>query len=159
MFCTGTQFCGVEMRRLLATATFQRLAELVVAMTGMVVAGRFYGEEGISVVNLTLPVLALGLLLSVLNATGAGYRYSYELGRCDEEEACRQYGQAVIFSVVAGLALALVCLVGRDAYYAYMGASDKLYPLFYEYWPYLLLLLAVDPPLTLLQTAVYNDGD
>ena len=147
------------MRRLLATATFQRLAELVVAMTGMVVAGQFYGEEGISVVNLTLPVLALGLLLSVLNATGAGYRYSYELGRCDEEEACRQYGQAVIFSVVAGLALALVCLVGRDAYYAYMGASDKLYPLFYEYWPYLLLLLAVDPPLTLLQTAVYNDGD
>lgn len=153
------QFCVVEMRRLLATATFQRLAELVVGMTGMVAAGQFYGEDGISVVNITLPVLALGLLLSVLNATGAGYRYSYELGRCDVEEAYRQYGQGVVFSVVSGLVLALVCLVGRDAYYAFMGVSDKLYPLYYEYWPYLLLLLVVDPPLTLLQTAVYNDGD
>ena len=154
-----TQFCGVIIGELLATATFQRFAELVVAMTGIVVAAQYYGEEGISVINLTLPVLALGLLLSVLNATGAGYRYSYELGRCDETEAYRQYGQAVIFSVVSGLALALVCYLGRDAYYAFMGASDRLYPLFYEYWPYLLLLLVVDPPLTLLQTAVYNDGD
>ena len=159
MFGRKPQFCGVIMRELLATATFQRLAELVVAMTGMVVAARFYGEEGISVVNLTLPVLAFGLLLSVLNATGAGYRYSYELGRCDEAEAYRQYGQAVIFSVVSGLALALVCYLGRDAYYEFMGASDKLYPLFYEYWPCLLLLIVLDPPLTLLQTVVYNDGD
>ena len=154
-----SQFCGVIMGKLLVTATFQRLAELVVAMTGMVAAAQFYEEDGISVINLTLPVLALGLLLSVLNATGAGYRYSYELGRCNETEAYRQYGQAVIFSVVSGLALALVCYLGRDAYYTFMGVSDKLYPLFYEYWPYLLLLLVVDPPLTLLQTVVYNDGD
>ena len=147
------------MGKLLVTATFQRLAELVVAMTGMVAAAQFYEEDGISVINLTLPVLALGLLLSVLNATGAGYRYSYELGRCNETEAYRQYGQAVIFSVAAGLVLALAGCLGRDAYYAFTGVSDKLYPLFYEYWPYLLVAVAVEPLLTLLRTAVYNDGD
>ena len=154
-----TQFCGVMMRRLLAGATFRRLSGLVAAMTGMVAAARFYGEEGISVVVLTLPVVALGLLVGVLNAAGASRRCTRELERGDEAEACRQYGQAVIFSVAAGLVLALAGCLGRDAYYAFLGVSDKLYPLFYEYWPYLLVAVAVEPLLTLLRTAVYNDGD
>ena len=159
MYGGKPQFCGEVMRRLLAASTFQRMADLTMLLAGPVLAGQFCGEDGISVLNLTLPVYALGMLLSMLNSTGACYRYTYEVGRCREEEAHRQFGQAVIFAVVAGAVLALLAWWGRDAYYDFMGVSDKLYPLFYEYWPFFLLMLALDPLLTLLQTAVYSDGD
>lgn len=159
MFGSGVQFCSHVMRRLLAASTFQRLADIVMVLAGMVIAGQFFDEDGVSVLNLTIPVLALGMLVSMLNATGACYRYSYEMGREDKAEAQRQFGQAVIFAVASGAVLALLAYFGRDAYYGFMGASERLHPLFCEYWRYLVLLLAVDPLLSLLTSMVYNDGD
>ena len=76
-----------------------------------IIVGNLIGEDGVSAINLSRPVVQLMFTLSTLVATGASMLVGYAIGKGDTMRARYIYTQALIGSLVIGLVLSAVALL------------------------------------------------
>lgn len=73
-----------------------------------IIVGNLIGEDGVSAINLSKPVVQLLFTLSMLTATGAGMLVGFALGKNDTKRLRYIYTQSMLGSFVVGLLFSVV---------------------------------------------------
>ena len=76
-----------------------------------IIVGNLIGENGVSAINLSRPVIQLLFTLSMLVSTGASMLVGYNLGKKDYGRTRYVYTQSVIGSIAIGLVLTFIGLL------------------------------------------------
>ena len=128
---------GVEkFKGLLLAGSFTVLANYFVRLSDSVVAGNMLGPSALAGINLVSPVLAGISFFSGLVSTGMATNYSLAMGRCDKVRARQFFMQALWMVLGVGGLLAALVFFGREAFVAYMDASEEIsgFALSYMSW-------------------------
>ena len=152
-------FGVAKFKSLLLAGSFTVLANYFVRLSDSVVAGNMLGPDALAGINLASPILAGTSFLSGLISTGMATNYSLALGRCEKTRARQFFMQALWMALGVGGLIAISLMFGKEAFVAYMGASQGIsgFALSYLSWGW----VAIVPEclLGLFIMLGYADGD
>ncbi len=121
-------------------------AYILVALSGClgnvvdgIIVGNLISGDGVSAINLSIPILQFIFTLHLLINAGAGMLVAYALGREDVEEAKRYFTRALALSVGLGLLLAVVGNLFLSEIAAMLCSNQHILPLAEDYMKVLLL--------------------
>jgi len=122
-------------------------AYILVALSGClgnvvdsIIVGNLVSEDGVSAINLSIPIVQFIFTLHLLINAGAGMLVGYSLGQENIEEARRFFSRALILSIGIGIAFAIVAGVIFPGDMARMLCrNEQILPLAREYMQVLLL--------------------
>lgn len=152
-------FCSRKFLSVLPATTLGCAVAYVVMLVGFLVAGSKHGENGISAVNLVLPLFTLTCFVALLSSKGTVIRFSSAKGVFDKKRADRVFSQGLILAVSFGIILFLLSFFCEKVFFDMMNPSLEVRQLAEEYfkpYPYLLLTF---PTFSVLMDTVNADGD
>ncbi len=94
---------------------------------------RFVGQNALSAVNITLPMMTLTWGIAIMFATGGSAIVAKKFGEGKALEAKQNFTLIVIFSVLTGLILMTLELIFLSPIIKALGSTDTLYSYCYEY--------------------------
>ena len=94
--------------------------------------GNLVGSNGLAVTNLSTPVFLIYALFGITIGVGANVHIGRKLGESDIEGANEIFQKQLCFGLVVGV-LSLSPLFMKDAYFAFLGITEELYPLAEKY--------------------------
>lgn len=97
--------------RFLWSAILVALSGCLGNVVDAIIVGNLIGEDSVSAINLSRPVVQFMYTLSMLVATGASMLVGYEIGKGNRDHARYTYTQSIAGSLAIGAALALVGLL------------------------------------------------
>ena len=118
------QFCSKKFQSLLFTASLSMIVEYLMLLSDTVIIGNIFGEEAIAAVNLVMLVFSIAVFVGAMICTGTSVFYSFEMGSCHKEKADELFGQGVMFSLIAGIFLSLLAILGKNLYFQFMNPSE-----------------------------------
>ena len=92
-----------------------------------VIVGHLIGEDGVSAINLSRPVVQFMFTLSMLLSTGAGMLVGMELGRKDIPRATYIYSLSMIACLIVGLLFTAGGLFFPDAFTHLLCNNEQLF--------------------------------
>lgn len=98
-----------------------------------VLVGNFIGSDGLAVANLATPVFLTYALFGLTIGTGANVLIGRSLGADQVEAANRSFHAQLCAGLAVGLVCAVLCVVGRDGLFRFLGATEELLPLVRDY--------------------------
>ncbi len=121
-------------------------AYILVALSGClgnvvdgIIVGNLISGDGVSAINLSMPILQFFFTLHLLINAGAGMLVAYALGRQDVEEAKSYFTRALSLSVGLGLLLAIVGILFLGEIASLLCSNQHILPLAEDYMKVLLL--------------------
>ena len=127
-------------------ATFNRKywrflwSSILIALSGClgivvdsIVVGHLIGEDGVSAINLTNPVLQIMFTLNMLLATGAGMLVGIELGKKNHQGAAYYFTLAMAACLVVGLLFSVCGITIPDVVTGWLCTNEGLRPLTHDY--------------------------
>lgn len=85
--------------------------------------GHAEGVNGMAATNAAFPMMTIGAALALMIGDGCASRISLCLGRKEQEEAEKTFGNAVVLLALSGIILA-ICMVGGRRFFAHLfGAT------------------------------------
>ena len=134
------------------------LSSLVIQMVGtisffldFIIPGSFLGEEALSIITLTMPLLLLMQAFVDLVSMGGSNAYSLEIGAGHPEAALRYFTATILGALAVSLAvlgLGWLCLepltrlLGADG--ALLGTTSQVTLLTLAYFPFMAVLMCMD---------------
>ncbi|MBQ9518590.1 MAG: hypothetical protein IJR59_01690, partial [Firmicutes bacterium] len=152
-------FCKHKFNTMLLSATLAMVGIFVTLICDAVIAGLFFGADGVSAVNLVIPTMSFALFTSEVFGNGAGILYSRYIGKLDKEGADRMYGMGVIVNIAAAVLCALLIFFGEDIYFHIQGTCGKACELARDYYGFMPLKSALTIIFSYFAFMVYTDGD
>lgn len=98
-----------------------------------VFVSRFVGQNALSSVNITLPLMTLTWGIGIMFATGGSAIVAKKFGEGKGLEAKQNFTLIVIFSTIVGILLTILELLFLGPILRVLGATDTLYSYCYEY--------------------------
>lgn len=99
-----------------------------------IIVGNLIGEDGVSAINLSKPVVQLMFTISMLLSTGAGMLVGYALGKKEKRHAKYIYTQSMLGSLIAGLAFTIFAGLLFPSQVAHLLCNNEhIYPMAYDY--------------------------
>ena len=144
---------------MLLSATLAMAGVFAVFICDAVIAGCFFGADGVSAVNLVMPTMSFSMFVSEVVGNGAGILYSRYIGKLDKDGADRMYGMGVIVNIAAAVLCAALIFFGEDIYFGVQGAGGRAYELAREYYGFMPLKSALVIIFAYFSYMVYTDGD
>lgn len=95
--------------------------------------GQGVGVDGLTALNITLPIFSMFICLGVLLGMGGATAYSVTKGRQDHKEAREIFTVTLVLGAGAGLLFTLFNLIFIDELCRFLGASERIFPLAKEY--------------------------
>ena len=127
-------------------ATFNRTywrflwSSILIALSGClgnvvdaIIVGNLIGEEGVSAINLTKPVLQVMFTLNMLLATGAGMLVGIELGRKNHRGVAYYYTLAMAACLAVGLLFTVCGIAIPDVITKWLCTQEELRPFTHDY--------------------------
>lgn len=127
-------------------ATFNRTywrflwSSILIALSGClgnvvdaIIVGNLIGEDGVSAINLTKPVVQVMFTLNMLLATGAGMLVGIELGRKNHRGVAYYYSLAMASCLAVGLLFTACGLAIPDVVTRWLCTHEGLRPLTHDY--------------------------
>ena len=127
-------------------ATFNRKywrflwSSILIALSGClgivvdsIIVGHLIGEDGVSAINLTNPVLQIMFTLNMLLATGAGMLVGIELGKKNHQGAAYYFTLAMAACLVVGLLFSVCGITIPDVVTGWLCTNEGLRPLTHDY--------------------------
>ena len=143
----------------MVSGTLAMAITYILLICDTIVAGYFFGEDGVAAVYLLVPISSATSFLSSSITQGTCILYSRYIGAMDKRGADQIYGQGLIVSCIAAIVSFIALHAGRDLYFHVMGESGHVLELACEYYK----LLPVNTVLSLIvqyiNDMVYTDGD
>lgn len=144
---------------LLLSGTLTIFLGYCIRLTDAIVLGHVIGEDALSGIIATMPLLSVVTFVAWIVASGTGTLYSTCLGRLDGVRARCYFTQGLWLALIFGSALSLLMFFCWRPYMAWLGASEYVTMYMGQYlgwaWPTGLL----ECILLLLLSLGYNDGD
>ena len=127
-------------------ATFNRTywrflwSSILIALSGClgnvvdaIIVGNLIGEDGVSAINLTKPVVQVMFTLNMLLATGAGMLVGIELGRKNHQGVAYYYTLAMAACLAVGLLFTASGIAFPDVVTGWLCTNQGLRPLTHDY--------------------------
>ena len=125
---------SVEFRRYLWSAILIALSGCLGNVVDGIIVGNLIGEDGVSAINLSKPVVQLMYTISMLLSTGAGMLVGYALGKKEKVHAKYIYTQSMLGSLVAGVLFTLFAgILFPNQTTRLLCDNDHLFPMAYDY--------------------------
>ncbi|MCH5233647.1 MAG: ATP-binding protein, partial [Muribaculaceae bacterium] len=106
----------------------------IATTTDAIVVSNLIGPDAISAINLMMPVLTLFSALMILFGIGSSVVAAKAIGRRDEKEANGVFTTAILTSLSAGVALAMIVFIFSDIIVAVLtGGDPRIYELALNY--------------------------
>lgn len=128
--------------------TFWRFlwSSILIALSGClgnvvdaIIVGNLIGEDGVSAINLTKPVIQLMFTLNMLVATGAGMLVGIELGRKNLHGVAHYFSLAMATCLAVGLLFTAAGLTIPDTITRWLCSTEQLLTLTKEYLEVMLM--------------------
>ena len=97
-------------------------------MANTMLAGIFFGGNGLAVMSIAAPFYALFAAIGSLVGVGGSTAAAYALGRDDQDKASGIFALSVFLGIVIPLGMGLICCVGMDFLLPLVGCSTELMP-------------------------------
>lgn len=123
-----------------------------------IIVGNLIGEDGVSAINLTKPVVQFMFTLSMLLSTGAGMLVGMELGKKDTQRAAYIYTISVLSCLVVGLLMTACGALIPDVITRWLCNNEQLYQPTFDYLKVMLLGAPAYMIMWALSTMVGVDG-
>ena len=127
-------------------ATFNRKywgflwSSILIALSGClgividaIIVGNLIGEDGVSAINLTNPVLQIMFTLNMLLATGAGMLVGIELGKKNHQGMAYYFTLAMAACLMVGLLFSVCGIAIPDVITGWLCTNEGLRPLTHDY--------------------------
>lgn len=98
-----------------------------------IIVGNLIGEDGVSAINLTNPVLQIMFTLNMLLATGAGMLVGIELGKKNHQGEAYYFTLAMAACLVVGLLFSVCGITIPDVVTGWLCTNEGLRPLTHDY--------------------------
>ena len=151
--------------------TFNRLywnflwSSILIALSGClgnvvdgIIVGNLIGEDGVSAINLTKPVVQFMFTLSMLLSTGAGMLVGMELGKKDLSRAAHIYTLSLASCLVVGLLMTVCGLTMPDTVTGWLCHDEQLFQPTSDYLVVMMLGAPAYMMMWALSTMVGVDG-
>ena len=123
-----------------------------------IIVGNLIGQDGVSAINLTRPVVQFMFTLSMLLSTGAGMLVGMELGKKDFSRAAYIYTLSLASCLAVGLLITLCGLTMPDVVTAWLCSNEQLFQPTRDYLAVMLLGAPAYMLMWALSTMVGVDG-
>lgn len=125
---------SVEFRRYIWSAILIALSGCLGNIVDSIIVGNLIGEDGVSAINLSKPVVQLMYTISMLLSTGAGMLVGYALGKKEKLHAKYIYTQSMLGSLVAGVLFTLFAgILFPEQSARLLCNNEHLFPMAYDY--------------------------
>lgn len=108
---------------------------------------RFVGTDALSAVNIVFPIFSLASAFAMMLATGGSAIIARKMGSGHGDEGKQDFTFFAIFGFICGVVFSVLGIIFIDPIIRFLGATDKLYKLCYDY----AIILFCLAPLTILQ--------
>ena len=150
---------SVEFRRYLWSAILIALSGCLGNVVDGIIVGNLIGEDGVSAINLSKPVVQLMYTISMLLSTGAGMLVGYALGKKEKHHAKFIYTQSMLGSLIAGILFTVIAgLLFPTQAARLLCDNDHLFPMAYDYLRVMMLGAPAYMMMWCLSTMVGVDG-
>ncbi len=123
-----------------------------------IIVGNLIGEDGVSAINLTKPVVQFMFTLSMLLSTGAGMLVGMELGKKDTQRAAYIYTISMLSCLVVGLLMTACGALIPDVITRWLCNNEQLFQPTFDYLKVMLLGAPAYMIMWALSTMVGVDG-
>ena len=125
---------SIEFRRYLWSAILIALSACLGNVVDGIIVGNLIGEDGVSAINLSKPIVQLMFTISMLLSTGAGMLVGYALGNKEIRHAKFIYTQSMLGSLIAGVLFTVFAgLMFPEQTARLLCDNDHLFPMAYDY--------------------------
>lgn len=128
----NTKFAKSAYRYFLIWGVCASLATTVCTIVDALLVGNLVGSNGLAVTNLSTPVFLVYALFGITIGVGANVHIGRKLGESDIEGANEIFQKQLCLGLAVGL-LSMLPLLMKDAYFAFLGITEELYPLAEQY--------------------------
>ena len=123
-----------------------------------IIVGNLIGEDAVSAINLTRPVVQFMYTLNMLLATGAGILVGVEIGKKNMPRAAYFYTLSMVLCLIVGLLIAAAGLFCPGTATGWLCSNAHLYQLTFEYLSIMLIGAPAYMVMWALSTMVGVDG-
>lgn len=102
-------------------------------MANSIIAGRFFGAEGLAVMSVTAPFYFIFATIGSLTGVGGSTLTSYALGRDNIKGANETFTLSVILSAAISISVGVICLIFLKPILYMLGCSDAIFETSYIY--------------------------
>lgn len=157
---------NTEERKIFNTQYWRFLwSSILIALSGClgnvvdgIIVGNFIGEDALSAINLTKPLVQLMFTLNMLLATGAGMLVGVEIGRKDFPRAAYIYSLSLALCMAVGLLFTTCGIFMPDIFTEWLCGNHQLYQPTFDYLVVMLLGAPAYMVMWALSTMVGVDG-
>jgi len=121
-------------------------------------AGRLFGEKGVSVIEVIVPIYSFACGFASLISTGFAAMYTHALGEFKKERAEEIFGQSIITAAVLGIAIYALLRIFLRKYLLLSGCSGELMEECFRYGRIFILISVIYPMFYLVNSLVESDG-
>ena len=147
-----------QFRRFLWSSILIALSGCLGNVVDGIIVGNLIGEDGVSAINISKPVVQFMFTLSMLLSTGAGMLVGIQLGRKNENKAAYIFTLSVVASMSVGLLMTLCGLFFPDTITGWLCKNELLYQPTFDYLRVMLLGAPFFMLMWALSTMVGVDG-
>ena len=109
-------------------------------MANSIIAGKFFGAEGLAVMSIAAPIYSLFSTIGALAGVGGSILTSHALGSDNEKKANEIFTLSFFLSVGIYFVVAGICFIFLDRLVWFLGSSEEIFYAAYEYSEIYILL-------------------
>jgi len=134
------------------------LAMTVCTIVDAFCVGNIIGSNGLAVANISTPVFLTYALFGITIGIGANIKIGHLLGASEIKEANRIFHSQLSIGLCLGI-LCLIPLLFRDAFFAFLGVTEELFPLAEQYLTVVMISAPIFILYHILSITVRTDSD
>lgn len=142
--------------------TFPSIFMMVIMSMYTIVDGTFVvrllGTEAFSAVNIIYPLLSIVLAIGTMFGSGLTAIVSIKLGEGKKQEANENFTFTIIFGVILGITLSILCKIFLKEIIYILGANDEVYKYCYDYAIPIIMFFPFDILQLMFQTLYVANG-
>ena len=102
-------------------------------MINTILAGKFFGGEGLAVMGIVSPIYSIYAAIGALVGIGGSIITAHALGRDDKESANETFSCALIFGILISAIVSIISLAFQKEFLYILGCSDKNFDMAQSY--------------------------
>lgn len=127
MNITEKKAFNIEFWRFLWSSILIALSACLGNVVDSIIVGNLIGEDGVSAINLSKPIIQFMFTVSMLLSTGAGMLVGMELGKKDYDRAVSIFTLSTVGSLVFGLLMTLCGLFFTETITGWLCSNEQLF--------------------------------
>lgn len=121
------EFLNKVFNRHVSSSIISMFGVMASVMANSVIAGKFFGANGLAVMSVVAPIYSLFATIGALAGVGGATLTSHALGRDDEKAANKSFTLSIVLSAGIYFFVAVICFIFLDDFLFLLGCSEDVF--------------------------------